>query len=198
MGVSESKADLRKAMRFVMTELTPIQRRELSRKAADLLKSQQTWRKAESILFFAPLPDELDIWLVLDAAIADGKRIALPRYHSGAAKYAACHVPKPAEKLRIGQFGIREPDESCESIELNPLDLVLVPGVAFDLHGRRLGRGKGFYDRLLAEVRGVRCGVAFDQQIVREIPVDPHDVCVNCILTPTRWLEFVSPSAALE
>jgi 5-formyltetrahydrofolate cyclo-ligase len=66
----------------------------------------------------------------------------------------------------------------------------LVPGVAFDLHGRRLGRGKGFYDRLLADVRGKTCGVAFDEQIVREVPVEPHDSDVNCILTPTRWIEL--------
>jgi 5-formyltetrahydrofolate cyclo-ligase len=67
--------------------------------------------------------------------------------------------------------------------------LVLVPGVAFDSHGRRLGRGKGFYDQLLAFVRGTKCGVAFDEQIVPEIPIEPHDVRLNCILTPTRWIE---------
>ena len=73
---------------------------------------------------------------------------------------------------------------------LNRLDFVLVPGIAFDLQGRRLGRGKGYYDRLLAEVRGKTCGVAFDEQIVDEIPVEPHDIHVNCILTPTRWIEL--------
>ena len=67
--------------------------------------------------------------------------------------------------------------------------MILVPGVAFDLHGRRLGRGKGFYDQLLAGVRGTTCGVAFDVQVVRELPQEPHDARVNCILTPTRWLE---------
>ena len=68
------------------------------------------------------------------------------------------------------------------------LDVVLVPGVAFDLGGRRLGRGAGYYDRLLTGVRGTTCGVAFDEQISGELPVEPHDVHVNCILTPTRWL----------
>jgi 5-formyltetrahydrofolate cyclo-ligase len=69
------------------------------------------------------------------------------------------------------------------------LDFILVPGVAFDLSGRRLGRGKGYYDRLLKQTRGTTCGVAFDEQIVGEIPVEPHDLNVNCILTPTRWIE---------
>jgi 5-formyltetrahydrofolate cyclo-ligase len=78
----------------------------------------------------------------------------------------------------------------CLAQPVNKLDLVLVPGVAFDLHGRRLGRGKGFYDQLLATVRGTTIGAAFEQQVVREVPVEPHDVYLNCILTPTRWLEF--------
>ncbi|MEY2466031.1 MAG: 5-formyltetrahydrofolate cyclo-ligase, partial [Verrucomicrobiota bacterium] len=72
---------------------------------------------------------------------------------------------------------------------IKPLDLILVPGVAFELHGRRLGRGKGFYDRLLADMRGTTCGVAFDEQIVAEIPVEPHDVHLDYLLTPTRWIE---------
>ena len=75
----------------------------------------------------------------------------------------------------------------CEPAPLNRLDLVLVPGVAFDAQGRRLGRGKGFYDRLLAKVRGHKCGVAFDVQIVSGLPEEPHDVRVDSILTPSRW-----------
>jgi 5-formyltetrahydrofolate cyclo-ligase len=64
--------------------------------------------------------------------------------------------------------------------------LILVPGVAFDLQGNRLGRGKGFYDRLLAEIRGVKCGVAFEEQIVDEIPVGSHDAAMDFIVTPSR------------
>ena len=60
---------------------------------------------------------------------------------------------------------------------------------AIDGSGTRLGRGKGYYDRLLAAVRGTKCGVAFDEQIVGAIPVGPLDIRVNCIVTPTRWVE---------
>jgi 5-formyltetrahydrofolate cyclo-ligase len=60
--------------------------------------------------------------------------------------------------------------------------------VAFDLHGHRLGRGKGYYDALLRALSGTACGVAFDQQIVTEVPVAAHDVRMNCLLTPTRWV----------
>jgi 5-formyltetrahydrofolate cyclo-ligase len=98
-------------------------------------------------------------------------------------------VSDPANDLRPGLLGIREPTEHCEAIALKRLDLVLVPGVAFDARGRRLGRGKGYYDRLLSDVRGVRCGVAFDEQIVPEVPVGPRDALLNCVVTPSRWLE---------
>jgi 5-formyltetrahydrofolate cyclo-ligase len=75
-------------------------------------------------------------------------------------------------------------------VDLKRLDLVLVPGLAFDRHGRRLGRGRGYYDRLLAEVPGTSCGVAFDEQLVASDPVGPLDVPLNCILTPSHWIEI--------
>ena len=72
----------------------------------------------------------------------------------------------------------------------NRVELILVPGVAFDLQGSRLGRGNGYYDQLLAIVWGKRCGVAFDEQLVPEIPVEAHDARMDCLLTPTRWVEL--------
>jgi 5-formyltetrahydrofolate cyclo-ligase len=99
-------------------------------------------------------------------------------------------VRDPVRDLSVGKFDVREPVASYPTVALNRLDFVLVPGIAFDLRGRRLGRGKGFYDRLLTDVRGKTCGVAFDEQIVPEIPIEPHDIPVHCILTPTRWLEL--------
>jgi 5-formyltetrahydrofolate cyclo-ligase len=92
--------------------------------------------------------------------------------------------------LAAGRYGVIEPAAVCNVADLKRLDLILVPGVAFDWHGRRLGRGKGYYDRLLAEVSGTTCGVAFDQQLVATIPVEPHDVHLNCILTPSHWLQL--------
>ncbi len=92
--------------------------------------------------------------------------------------------------MRTGRFGIREPVDRCTHLGLNRLDLILVPGVAFDLNGRRVGRGKGYYDRLLRLASGRKCGVGFDEQLVSEVPVEAHDILLNCILTPTRWLEL--------
>ncbi len=160
-----------------------------SRKLCEQLRRQPVWSDAKSVLFFAPLADEPDHWPLLIEALAAGKTVCLPRYVSGSAGYVACQVRDIHQDLVCGKFNVREPVAGCPEVPLNRLDLVLVPGVAFDVRGARLGRGKGFYDRLLAYVRGTKCGVAFEEQIVDAVPVGPLDIHLNCILTPTRWIE---------
>jgi 5-formyltetrahydrofolate cyclo-ligase len=147
------------------------------------------WQRASSVLLFAPLAGEPDIWPLLAQGLAENKIIALPGFVRGTNSYLTRRIIDPARDLIVGKFGIREPADVCPQIPVNHLDLVLVPGVAFDARGGRLGRGKGYYDRLLADVRGTKCGVAFDEQIVPAVPVEPLDIPLNCILTPTRWIE---------
>jgi len=190
MNITESKNALRQQIRAQVKALTVEQRAAASGRACALLEQQAVWKRAELIFFYAPMPEEIDIWPLLGDALAAGKTVALPRFDPVTQRYVACQIQDVAKDLNHGQFGIREPGGHCIAVPPNRLDLVLVPGVAFDVHGRRLGRGKGFYDQMLASVRGTTCGVAFDEQIVEAIPVEPHDVHLNCILTPTRWLEF--------
>src|SRR5882724_2970544 len=166
----ESKVELRSKIRAALEKISPAVRAVESIELCERLKAQMP--SAHTILFFAPLPDEPDLWPLFADALADGKIVALPRLDPTTKKYAACQIRNLSEDLLSGQFGIREPNNSCPVVPLNRLDLILVPGVAFDLHGRRLGRGKGFYDQLLADVRGTTCGVAFDEQIVADIPME--------------------------
>ena len=189
-AVKEAKAALRRKVAEALERLTLAAREKASSQACARLRAQPAWQQARSILLFAPLPAELDIWPLLVEIAASGKEVSLPRFAQATGQYTAARVRDPREDVQPGRFGIREPQPGCETVPLNRLDFILVPGVAFDPHGRRLGRGKGFYDQLLAAVRGRTCGVAFDEQIVREVPVEPHDVYLNCILTPTRWIEL--------
>lgn len=158
-----------------------------ARRLRESLAAQPIWTGASRVLCFAPLDDEPDIMPLIEKAWQQGKIVALPRFDGARECYCAARV-RDASELRVGRFGAREPDAGCAAADLKQLDLILVPGVAFDLTGRRLGRGKGFYDRLLAEVRGHKCGVAFDRQLVAELPEEPHDVRVDSILTPSQWL----------
>ncbi len=189
-SVQDNKVALRRRIRAELKRVMPAQRVAASGRARALLQQQAVWRQAKSVLFYAPLPEEPDLWPLLSDALGAGKTIALPRFVPEDNSYIACEVREPARDVEPGRYGIREPVERCAEFPSNRLDLILVPGVAFDLHGRRLGRGKGFYDQLLAVVRGTSCGVAFDEQIVGEIPVEPHDAELDCILTPTRWIEL--------
>jgi 5-formyltetrahydrofolate cyclo-ligase len=188
-SAANPKVELRAKIHVALGRLSPERRAADSLRVCELLRRRPLWQSAASVLFFAPMADEPDVWPLVAAALAEGKVVALPRFEPGTNRYVAHQILELPDDVVSGQFGIREPKNSCPVRPLNRLDLVLVPGVAFDLHGRRLGRGKGFYDQLLAGVRGKTCGVAFDEQIVPAIPVEPHDVFVNCILTPTRWIE---------
>ena len=192
------KNALRARIRGELKKMTPTERVAASVQACARLTQQDIWQKAQTVLFYAPLPEELDVWPLLMSALAAGKTVSLPRFDAEQKGYVACHIKDAARDLRAGQFGIREPGEMCARISLNRLDLILVPGIAFDLNGYRLGRGKGYYDRLLAEAGGPTCGVAFDEQIVGQIPTEPHDVRLNCILTPTRWRCAAGPRAVLK
>lgn len=189
MNQSETKTALRQKVRAQLKAITAEQRALLSKQACLLLEKQAVWQMAKTIFFYAPLPEELDIWPLLKDSLAAEKTVALPRFDAATERYVACEIEDIGRDISSGQFGIREPGNHCIAILPNRLDLILVPGVAFDAHGRRLGRGKGFYDQLLASVRGTTCGVAFDEQIVEAVPVEPHDVHLNCILTPTRWIQ---------
>ena len=168
--------------------VSAVERCQLSEQCVRQLTGREPWQRARSILGYLAFKDELDLFPALEAAWAAGPTVALPRYVPEQGIYCAAIAPDRGREFVKGAFGVLEPHVNWPLIPLNQLDLVLVPGVAFDGRGRRLGRGKGFYDRLLAEVSGVKCGVALDDQIVESLPAEDHDIAMNFILTPTRWL----------
>jgi 5-formyltetrahydrofolate cyclo-ligase len=187
--IQKEKAALRKQIRDILQKISPVARAAASAQVRDRLKEQMIWKNAGSVLFFAPVPNEVDVWPLLEEALAARKIAALPRFDSADNSYVACRVQNLRSEIVPGEFGIREPAAKCVEIPFSKFDLVLVPGVAFDLRGHRLGRGRGFYDRLLAEAREVKCGVAFDEQLAGEVPVGVLDVQVNFILTATRCVK---------
>jgi 5-formyltetrahydrofolate cyclo-ligase len=186
-GIGEEKKALRAAVRARVKALSPAQRAPAAIQACALLAGQTVWRDSRNVLLFAPLPDELDVWPLVEMAFEMGKTVSLPRFDAKSGSYLACTVGDPSRALVPGRFGIREPAGACVAIATG-VDLILVPGLAFDLSGHRIGRGGGYYDRLLERVPGERCGVAFDEQIVRAIPREPHDLRMDYVLTPTRWI----------
>jgi 5-formyltetrahydrofolate cyclo-ligase len=98
------------------------------------------------------------------------------------------------QELAEGPFGIREPLASVRTGEAPVPDLVLAPGLVFDLRGGRLGRGKGFYDRYLAGFRGFKAGLAYDVQFMgKNLPLDAHDQTMDAVVTDQRTQVFAAP-----
>ena len=178
------KTELRSYIRARLEKISAAVRAVESIDLCERLKVQIP--SAHTILFFAPLPDELDVWPMLEMSLKLGINCALPFFDAENNTYGAKLLKTLATDIVIGKFGVREPAASCAEIPLNRFDLVLVPGLAFDLHGHRLGRGKGFYDRILAKASGIKCGVAYDFQLLESIPTEAHDAKVDFIFTPSR------------
>ena len=186
--IQEQKRELRTRVLAAVNEISPEARERGSAQVCAQLQEQELWMAAKSALLFAPMPGELDIWPLVTEALARGCEVLLPRFSAGSRDYEACHITNAQADVRVGYFGIREPNADCARTKLSAVDLILVPGVAFDRQGHRLGRGKGYYDRLLKTVRGLKCGVGFDEQLVEEIPVEAHDVRLDFVVTPSRWM----------
>lgn len=184
---AHSKTEVRETMREVLRQVPLAVRITDSMELCARLEPQL--QSAHTILFFAPLADELDVWPLMEKFLHGKKVCALPAFDATAKLYSARRITNLETDIVTGKFGVSEPMETCAPIPLDRFDLVLVPGVAFDLSGNRLGRGRGFYDRILSAASGVKCGVAYDFQLLKEIPTEIHDEKVTFIFTPTRCVK---------
>lgn len=180
-----TKADLRAQFRQSWRWIQPSVWQDGAEAVRERLRSHPVWRQARSVLLFAPRVDEPDIWPMVREALDLGKEVGLPAYDPIAGVYGARRLADPARDVVTGAYGIREPGRACPDLPLAGLDLVLVPGLAFTPAGGRLGRGGGFYDRLLAATPAVRMGIGLDEQVVAWLPLEPHDQLLDYVLTPS-------------
>jgi 5-formyltetrahydrofolate cyclo-ligase len=187
-NIVAEKKQLREHVRASLHAMSGQERTRQSAMLCELLSNHPIFRQSNSILFYAPLPDEeVDVWPLLEKSLPSGKEIYLPRFDADTKRYDAARIVEAANDVVKGRFEIREPAAHCARNPLKRLDLILVPGIAFSRNGSRLGRGRGFYDRLLSELRGKTCGIGFQCQLVDLIPLEQHDVVLDHILTPTLW-----------
>lgn len=135
--------------------------------------------QADTVMAYAAIPPEVDLSLVLEAILAAGKTLVLPRCEEDGIMTA--RRIDDLGQLVSGAYGIPEPTPDAPVISAKEIVLILVPGLAFDAAGRRLGRGKGYYDRFLADFCGKTMGIC--GQLMQEIPVEPHDITMDAIAT---------------
>lgn len=150
--------------------------KQLERSAAFLL--------ADRILMYHSLPDELSTHQFLKKW-HDRKKFFLPRVNGVNLEI----LPYEEQRLEIGSFHIEEPtgENVCDPDEI---ELVIVPAVAYDRKGNRLGRGKGFYDRLLSSMKATKVGVGYDFQVLDFIPSEPHDVKMDMVISQKTYIRI--------
>jgi 5-formyltetrahydrofolate cyclo-ligase len=155
-----------------------------------------TFRNAKAVACFASTLEEIDTDPLLKRILTEGKTLLLPfiRGEGAEAVIAMAPVKDLDRDLAEGRFGIREPSPEARNGEAPEPDLILVPGLAFDLRGGRLGKGKGFYDRYLSGARGLKAGVGYDVQITdKNLPLDAHDQPMDAVVTDKRTQVFSAP-----
>ena len=164
-----------------------------SQSLAERLFETSWWRDGEWVFIYIPMGGEVDTRLIVARAYRDGKKVAIPRMEGE--DLAFYFYDGRTENLLPNQFGILEPDPVWKlvdpSVPTGRRLLILTPGLAFDKEGRRLGRGKGFYDRFLHRLRAAHpagsrswaVGLAFAEQLVERVPVSDHDEILEGIVT---------------
>jgi 5-formyltetrahydrofolate cyclo-ligase len=190
-----AKEALRKRYAALRRALSAEARAERAGRASELLVGHEAFLRARCVLAYAALRFELDPAAVIARAHALGKQVALPRVDVESGELRM-HAYMPGDELSESGFAVREPQPSAPPVAADEVDLVLVPGLAFDVRGYRLGYGKGFYDRLLPSLtRATRVGLAFELSLLAEVPNGEHDVPVDALVTEKRVLLTERPSA---
>jgi len=188
MDVLEAKRALRERVVRSRAALGPEERAAAAASCARIVDALPAWQAARTVALYAPIGAEMDTAELARRAAAAGKRVAWPLVRPGEAvlAFAAC---APGD-LVPGPLGTRQPPASSPPVPLADVDLVVVPGVAFDGQGRRLGRGRGHYDATLAALPAgtPRVGLAFELQVVATVPSEGHDAPVDAVATERRLL----------
>jgi 5-formyltetrahydrofolate cyclo-ligase len=183
--------DLAEQKRQLRESVAPLRRAVSARAAAraaasiaDRLLAEPALRRAARVALYAALPDEVPTRPLFDALAALGAARLFPRV-TRAEVLEFAPVADWGE-LRLGRYGVPEPPPQAAAVELAEGDLVLVPGVAFDRAGNRLGRGRGCYDRTFpagASGSPLLVGIAYELQLVARVPHGPGDRRMHAVVT---------------
>jgi len=193
------KSDIRKYILSRRDSIHEEIRKDKDREIKERLLALSEFKASHKILLYASFRSEVDTFDLLKYCVAHGKVVVLPRVDKQDNELKIYEI-KDTEELVKGYFGIPEPNVSADISEsrrmnVEHMDLIIVPGVAFDEQCNRLGYGKGFYDKLLSGVRGqgsrVKCliALAYEEQIVESIPSESHDIRMDKIITDKRIIE---------
>ena len=190
MGAA-GKTELRKRLQAERAKLRAEQVAWSSEQVSRHILACDAYRKAQCIMGYLAFGKELSVDAVLRAALAEGKQVLVPLVTSATEMVPV--VLRNMEDFELDRYGIRSVREPAELCEAQAIDLVLVPGVAFDREGGRLGMGAGYYDRFLPKAQSaVLMGIAYDALVQDELPKYEYDVCMQ-LLASESGITTLSP-----
>ena len=171
--------------------IPPEVRKAKDRLILERLLSLDEIKHAGSLFFFASFRSEVDTFAMVELSLKNGKQIVLPKVDRDRHDLLLYEV-KDVEELIPGYMGIPEPSVLADErmVEINSIDVVIIPGAGFDANGNRIGYGGGYYDRLLSSLRHAVPVIApaYEEQIVGSVPAEPHDIRINMIVTDRRLI----------
>jgi len=186
LGLAEVKAAMRRTVLGRRDAMDAGGRAALSRAIALDIVALGAYRRSRIVMAYVSFGSEFQTGDVIRHALEAGKTLVLPRINRATRALEMYEVREPARDLEPGGWGISEPrSDRCPRVELDIVDIVLVPGLAFDARGRRLGYGGGYYDRLLGGLtaRPSLVAGAFEAQMVGAVPIGAHDVLMDIVVT---------------
>jgi len=184
----ESKADLRSRMKLRLDSLDDADRRQRSTLACSRLIGHDAFHHASIVMMYMPLTNEVDVTAVALECFRRHKVVCVPNVDWGRRDMQPVEVSSFDDRcMDVDEYGLRSPRHG-RLVLPELIDLVVVPGLAFDAEGHRLGRGGGFYDRFLLRIRPqcVTAGIAFDEQFVDNVPTNEMDMAVSVVVTDRR------------
>ncbi len=182
----ESKASLRRRMRETRARLASESCEAAGAQILERLLAREDFRGSRNTGLYWALPGEVPTQALIQELSQAGGNVFLPRLQGEGLEFAEF---SRESDLVVGRYGIREPGPSARTVRVSDLDLIIVPGLAFDGQGHRLGQGWGCYDRTLKGYRGRCWALAFDFQVLEEVPADDRDEGVDWIFTERRSIQ---------
>lgn len=179
-----TKQELRKRIRDNIRLMGTTEKKAESECICRQIIATNEWQDARTVWLYASMPDEVNLTLLMQHAAQSGKRIVLPVVDGD--NLLIRHY-EPEHTSMSGVYNIEEPTSLCPTLDnLDEIDIAIIPGRAFTHDGERMGRGKGFYDRILASLRCPKWGVAFSCQIVDSLSTDPWDITLDNVFYPKK------------
>ena len=186
--IREQKKILRKEIALKREAMDKQEREQLSHEVVQKLLENPFYRNAKTIMAYASMPEEIQLQELFDDAFASGKKLSIP-FIVGRGTMRPVLLPNK-DALEVGDFGILTVRQDLRKfVDIKELDCVIVPGAAFDVNCNRLGKGGSFYDKFLKlAVNAKKIALAYDFQIVDDLPTEAHDTPVDLVITPTRLI----------